>query len=84
MLLLTSHAAWGGVAIERNERMSTLILAIALMGHFWNTEETASLKCFDLDENQRVCIEEGEPPLAAAPADEFLIEKVNEVVRYDI
>lgn len=65
--------------------MITILLAIALLGQFSDKTETSSLRCFDLDQNQRMCIEEEqESSQSATPSDEFLIEEVNQVVGYDI
>lgn len=66
--------------------MTTLILAIALIGHLWSPEENAaSLKCFELEDNQKVCIEEEkENSQGPMTSDEFLIQEVNQVIRYDV
>jgi|GEM_PF-4979233 len=65
--------------------MTMIILAIALMGQLSGNAETVSLKCFDLDENQRVCIEEEETLPASEPVDKFpIIKEVEKVTYYNI
>lgn len=72
---------------RKETTMLTTILALAFVTvQFLSNEETSSLKCFDLDAEQRVCVEEGEEtPLATAPADEFpVIQEVEKVAYYNI
>ncbi|OGG41477.1 hypothetical protein A2837_03140 [Candidatus Kaiserbacteria bacterium RIFCSPHIGHO2_01_FULL_46_22] len=60
---------------KRKSPMTMILLAIALLGQLSSTQETTSLQCFDLDENQRVCIGEEETLSASEPVDKFPIIK---------
>ncbi|OGG85591.1 hypothetical protein A2392_02350 [Candidatus Kaiserbacteria bacterium RIFOXYB1_FULL_46_14] len=65
--------------------MTTILLAIALVLQLSSGKaEAEPLKCFDLDEGQRVCIEE-EGDMSAAPTNELpVIDEIEKVAYYNI
>ncbi len=55
--------------------MLTIVLAITLFVQLQAPTETSSLKCFDLGDDQKACIEV-EGNTSVLPTDEFLIQEV--------